>query len=209
MNTPPPAPKSEPPPRAFSQGTGLLMQVAGVLFFFLGCCACAGSGAWDPVPGRGQTYERIAENEAVTVTAARLFEEPGRAGMLLSMIAASFGGLGLAGFGLGLQSDRAGAAGGALAVSLAMSALLLAGGAGLWMSGRVGEPVEITRFGRVLLALSPAWPARLVHGLATAVSLGITALAAGAWREHRRDPPPAGPQVLPEDFDYEDPLARR
>ncbi|MDX1682152.1 MAG: hypothetical protein R3336_03430 [Phycisphaeraceae bacterium] len=208
METSEPLTDDTPPPRALAQGTGLLMQVVGVIFFLTGCCVCSISGSWDPVLTRGEVYERLEENRNITITLTDLRKNPGRTGVLLSVIGTGLGGLAMAGFGLGLQSDRRHTAPWAFVSAAGTLVLLSIGAAGLWSGTAIGPPWVLNLPGRLEVSISPIWIARLVNGLMLAVTALLTILTVLAWREHRQNPPPAGPQVLPPDFDYEDPLAR-
>src|SRR5687767_7304350 len=130
----PPEPLA-PPPRAFAQGTGVVLQTVGVLLFLSNCCVCSLTGIWDPVQSRSETYEILHSGKTVGVTFRSLFETPARAGYMATVMFGTVGGLGLAVLGLGLQSEHRRAAAGAFAAAAALSAIMLAAAVGLWFGG--------------------------------------------------------------------------
>ncbi|MCC6580319.1 MAG: phage holin family protein [Phycisphaeraceae bacterium] len=179
-----PAPSDTPPPRAFAQGVGLLLQTCGVLMFLTTCCLCASSFLWDPIRSPGEAVDQTPRDlqrlsQSPRVIAWRdLASDPGKNGLMLTIVTMTVGGLALASFGLGLQADRAAASLGAMLSAAAMTLVLLAAGAGLWL----GEASPATRLG---------------HGVVFALVAILLAFTIGAWRQVRRQPPPADVDVIP------------
>jgi hypothetical protein len=177
-----------PPVRAFAQGTGVLLQVAGMILFLHSCCICSAAVQWDKPPTRGQTQRQLDElarddrQQDVLLTIRRSLDEPGKAGRTLTVVLTTVGGLALAVFGLGLQSDKPRAAWGAVIAAMAWLLALLGTGVLLWWG-------------------DSSWTMRLWHAallLTSAVLVGFTIVA---LRQVRRHPPPPGLDILPPDFE--------
>lgn len=173
---------SSSPPRAFAQGTGVLLQTVGTLLFLSTCCVCSSSFLWDPVPAQSVTLERarqqMQEPRSPRWSLGQLRREPAKAGLAIMVMAMTVGGLALASLGLGLQADRRGAAVGAVATCLILLAVLIAGGAGLWM----GQAAIITRI----------W-----HGVLLLIVVTLTGFTIRAWLEVRAAPAPLDVDVIP------------
>lgn len=172
-NITPPTPDAAqpPPPRAFAQGVGVVLQGAGMMMFFTTCCICSSSFLWDPI---------LTPSEALELanTPQSLMQNPARTGVMLTVVTMTMGGLSLATFGLGLQADRREAALSALITNIAMTLLFLAAGAALW-SG------------------DSSWHARIGHGLVTLITLALLGFTMAAWRQVRADPPPKNVDIIP------------
>lgn len=175
-----------PPPRAFAQGVGVLLQTVGVILALSGCCICSTAGLWDQQAG-GQNL--VAQPDQLTgISIDRLLKEPARTGMMLTVVFSTIGGLAMAGFGLGLQSQTPRSAWGALASVVLLLAILIVAGIGLW----VGQGTIANRL----------WHTGLTVLILTLVGFTISAL-----REVIAHPPPPGLRNLPPGFDVRDVLA--
>jgi hypothetical protein len=169
---------ASPPPRAFAQGTGVVLQTVGMLLFLSSCCACAMTGTWDPVNSPGQTIEQVRAGEPLVATIDRLFADPARAGYMIHVMSSTVGGLAMAVFGLGLQAERRRAAWAAMSSVVVTAVLLLIAGVCLWIGGAA--------------IVTKLWNAALV--------LVVALLAGFAWhalRQVRATPPPADVDVIP------------
>jgi len=169
-----------PPPRAFAQGAGLLLQTIGAILLMTNCCICSTAFMWDPQRPPDQARENITDQTAFSKL-QHLLDQPGRTGLMLTIVGATVCGLALMGFGLGLQSDRRRSATGALATGVVFTLLMLAAAAALW----TGE-ATLT--------------ARLWQALLTVLAVVVTGFALAAWREVRANPPPDDVDLLPPDF---------
>ncbi len=76
---------SAQPPRAFAQGTGLVLQAVGAVLFLTTFCVCSLSGQWQTVLSRGQILQLPQEDQALNWSAADLIDRPGPAAMMLLM----------------------------------------------------------------------------------------------------------------------------
>jgi len=169
-------------PRAFAQGTGLVLQSVGLVLFLSTCCVCGFAGQWDPVPSHGQILEGYRHAPPQSWSLGNLAEHPSRAGMMLMAMFMTIGGLAMLVFGLGMQSLKRGAALGALVTVTASLVIVAVAGVGLWVGGG-------------------AWVARAWHAVVLLVTIGLLPLTAVAWKQMRSNPPPADLYVLPADFD--------
>ena len=167
-----------PPPRAFAQGTGVVLQTVGMVMFLSTCCVCSFAGMWDPPMSRAQVIEQLQQDRPLGVTLNNLWDQPAKAGMMLMVMFMTIGGLAMAGFGLGMQSERPRSAPAAMATNLLMLAVLTLAGIGIW-------------------ADTATWRVRLWHGLLTGVIIVVTGFTWAAWKEIRKNPPPANPPPAP------------
>jgi hypothetical protein len=172
------SPAPSPPPRAFTQGVGTVFQFVGVSLFLAMMLVCCGSGLLS---------KNVAERKDLTeigwhlrAGGIDLFYSAQRA-IICSVLGGVFFGVALAGLGLGLQAQHRAAPAGAVAVT---------GFATLFWVVQAVFAVQ---------TLHSAWLAVVACGLGLLFAL-LLALAIGAWREMRRDPPPAGHEVLPPGF---------
>jgi len=166
-------------PRAFTQGVGTVFQFAGGILFIVLSLTCCGSGL---------LMKDFAEPKDLTHIGWHL---PGDAPMAPFYSAqqatstALIGGiafaLAIAGLGLGLQATRRSAAVGGLVVTL------------LGMIFWAIHGIFFVQVMRVWLLASVAFLLVVVYAV-------FFALGIAAWREMRRNPPPAGHEVLPEGY---------
>lgn len=177
-------PSSEPPPRAFAQGTGLVLQAVGAVLFLTTCCVCSLSGQWETVLSRGEILESQQDDQALNWSAADLIDRPGQAAMMLMAMFMTVGGLAMLAFGLGMQSEKRHSALGAVLTILAADGVLIVAAVGLW----AGET---------------HWLARLWHAAMMLTVLLLTPMTIVAYRQMRADPPPEDLYVVPEDFDID------
>lgn len=177
-----------PLPRAFTRGVGMLLQSAGMLMFLSCCLLCTLSSQWgfDEVLTRGQVDQWIAQQQQSSQPAEPYFQHmlrnPAKTGSMLLMMFSTVGGLALAVFGMGMHSDKRGATAGALSTACVLLVILVLAGVGLWTG-------------------QAPWLLRLWHAALTLVVLLACVLCYASLQEVRRDPPPAGMETLPADFD--------
>ena len=173
---------SDAPPRAFAQGTGVLLQTVGVILFLSSCCVCSLTGLWDParspseVLPHGQTF--VADDQQTRLR--DLIEHPGKTGFMLTVMGTTIGGLAMAVFGLGLQSEKPRAAWGALTTTVCLTLVLIVAGIGLWV-------------GHASIVVS------LWHFLLVIVTLVLVGFCVGAMKQVLANPPPHEFNVLPEE----------
>ncbi len=192
LSNPPPNPASSPdgnapaatppPPRAFAQGTGVLLQIVGVILFLTTCCVCSSSGLWEDVMTAQQAERKVHEKEDIVITFRKMLDEPGRAGASIMVVFSTVCGLALAGFGLGLQADKPRASIGALVSACAWLFSLILAGVCLW----IGQASSF---------------ARGVNAGFCVISIIVLCFTVAARREVRANPPPPGLDVLPPDFE--------
>jgi len=172
-----------PPPRAFSQGVGLLMQTVGVIMFLTTCCICGTSGLWDPARPPQEAIDQVPTDLQTPHVVSPLglddmLEQPAKAGLMLLVVTMSVGGLAMAGFGLGLQAQRRESGIGSLITcSLCLLTLILAG-LGLWSGD--GSAV-----------------ARITHAFLTLLMLVMVGFTWTGWQEIRKNPPPGDIDIVP------------
>ena len=171
-----PGSSGEPPPRAFTQGVGTVFQFGGGILFIALSLACCGSG----LLGK-ETWKREDLMKVGWHLPGDAVDQPTYSALRATSISL-IGGIGLAlavaGLGLGLQATRRSAAVGAVVVTLI--------GVVFWAV-----------HGVFFVQVERAWMlAVIAFGLTLAYAV-FFALAIGAWREMRRDPPPVGHEVLP------------
>jgi len=177
-----------PPPRAFAQGTGILLQTIGIMLALSSSCLWSLAGKWDKTLDRGQVYQQMHQGQTIGVSITHLFDDPGRAGFMLTVVFTTIGGLAIAAFGLGLQSDKPRSAWGATISAGLLTIVLMGAGVGLWM----GTTSIIMRL----------WNALLVG-----VVLILFGFAVAALKQVLADPPPRGLHPVPPGFDVRDVLA--
>ncbi len=190
VTTPPPAADAAPdpvgnvpPPRAFAKGVGLVLQTVGMVLFLSTCCVCVSTGLWNPVRAPTEAVEQAShdlQTPAVTSPLGLddLIAQPARGGVALLVLGMTVGGLALAAFGLGLQSDRRLGAPGATVTCIVLLLLLALAGLGLWR-GEAGVAVRV-------------W-----HALLLLVIVLLLGFCLAAWQQVRRDPPPVDADVIP------------
>ena len=178
--------ESKPPPRAFAQGTGVLLQVIGGILFFSSCCVCSAFGSWDPTMTRGQALNAYAEDETPGYTFATMFDQPGQAGVALHVAFSTVGGLGMMVFGLGLQAEKRKSGWGAVIACAATTAVVAVAAVFLW-SG------------------DASWGYRLWNLVVMLVTAVLTGFSIAALRQMLRNPPPDDLYTVPHDFDPKKP----
>lgn len=152
------------------------MQTVGVILFLSTCCVCSTSFLWDPIqtPDPANVVEQLTPAHRLGV----MFDQPGKAGLMLTVMSMTVGGLALASLGLGLQSDHRHAAAASVITTIVLVAVLAMAGAGLW----AGESSIATR---------------LWHCVLSVVMVAMLGFTIAAWREVRRNPPPADVISIP------------
>lgn len=169
-------------PRAFAQGTGVLLQMVGMTLFLSSCCICSVSGYWDPPMGRHETQEKLNSKQIEPSSQMKPFADLATTGLTLTVVFTTLGGLALAVFGLGLQSDKP-RAGWAATISAALWLLvLLVAGVCLWSGGAGFVP--------------KVWNIALTFVAVILLGFSIVAL-----RQVLAHPPPPGMEILPPDFE--------
>jgi hypothetical protein len=143
-----------------------------MMLFLTTCCVCSTSFLWDPIQSPSQAIEQSA------AAPSTMLDDPGRTGHALTIMVATVGGLALAGFGLGLQSDHRRAGAGAVISCLAMLLVLKFAGIGLWMG-------------------DATWAVRIWHIVLTIITLIAGGFSLVAWRQVRRQPPPTDVDIVP------------
>ena len=181
----PPGVAGPPPPRAFTQGVGTVFQFSGVLLFLAMMLVCCGSSFLSKNVAQRKDWEAVgwgrytdAADPAKPV--ARAADSANRA-TTLAVTVGCFLGIALAGLGLGLQAQYRAAPLGAVAV------------AGFGVVFWAVQFVFVVQNLRSVVLGVIAFALLALFG-------GLCALAVGALREMRRDPPPAGMELLPADY---------
>jgi hypothetical protein len=178
MEFPPAAtPSASPPPRAFTQGVGTVFQLVGGLLFLGLMFTCCGSGLlsreWATQPHFATEGLRLEANQPPIYSVGRA--------ITICMFCGVFFGIACAAIGLGLQAEHRSAPLGAVVVTAIASLFFLA------------HAVFAIAYIRSLLIV--------VLLVAAAVAFPVLfALALGALREMRRNPPPPGHEVLPAEY---------
>ncbi len=169
------------PPRAFAQGTGVLLQTVGVILFLSTCCVYPLAGMWEPLLSRPQILQHLQDSRSIGVTVQSLPQHPFRTGVMLMVMCMTVGGLAMAGFGLGLQAEKPRSAWAALVTMFLVTVVLMVAGVGIW-SGQ-----------------GSLW-IRLWHTVLTVITVLLTGFTWIALKQMRTEPPPPNADVLPEDF---------
>jgi len=172
------APLTPPPPRAFAQGAGVVMQTVGAILFFSSCCICLSTGAWEPLAPREQVLSELAHGERPGVSLRTLIDRPAAAGYMLTAVTATVGGLSICVLGLGLQADRRRAALAQLLVTVFVTLILFLGATALWLGG---APLMVRLWNHVLVMVMTL----------------LTIMAFAAYREVVAAPPPADIDIIP------------
>ena len=167
------------PPRAFTQGVGTVFQVVGVSLFVLSMLICCGSGLVSKSVAERHDLMQVGWSLG-RVGGAPVFYSAQRA-ISLAVTLSVFFGLALAGIGLGLQAQNRLAPYAAVAVGILATVF--------WA---VQAVFFVQKLPSVMLAIAGF----ALFGLFA----GLTGLAVAALREMRRDPPPAGHEILPPEY---------
>jgi hypothetical protein len=175
MTEPSPPPPS--PPRAFTQGVGTVFQVTGSTLFLILATVCCGSSLLSKNTAERHDLTEIgwgaASGGGVAYSAQRAISVCMFVGVGLGIAVASVG--------LGLQATRR---------SAVVGGVIVAG------------------FGLVFWVVHALFAAQVLRSILLSVIAGalvvvfgvLFALAVAALREMRREPPPAGHEVLPEGY---------
>jgi hypothetical protein len=173
-----PPPAQTPPPRAFTQGVGLVFQFVGVILFLVMFFICCGSSLLSKDWATRSELTHIGWGQSAAAAENRQPAYSAQRALTISIFAGVFFGMALAGAGLGMQSGSRVAAPGAVVVTLI--------GATFWL----------------IQTIFAASAARSV--LFTIIAGGLTILfaillvfAINAFIEMRKNPPPAGHDLLP------------
>ena len=159
-----------PPPRAFTQGVGLVFQVVGVLMFLAMMFVCCGSSLLNKDFATQSDLTRLAWHGYSAQRA-----------LSIALFVGVFFGVALAGIGLGLQSENRAAP--ILAIGLTAVATVF------WL---IHLLVAAQAAGSILFSI--------IAAALMAIFALLLALAIGAAREMRRNPPPRGQEILPGDY---------
>jgi lysylphosphatidylglycerol synthetase-like protein (DUF2156 family) len=173
---PAPVDPQTPPPRAFSQGVGLLFQIVGGTLFLCSMFVCCGSSLLSKETATHTDLTKIGWHAAGDAPDQPTYSA--QKAITISLFAAVFFGLALAGIGLGLQAEHARAS-----VFAPVVALLATG---FWSV----QTIFALTVGGLLMLL-------VIAGL-LAVGFGVLlGFSIAAAAEVRRNPPPAGHELLP------------
>ena len=123
-----------PPPRAFAQGTGLLLQAVGAVMFLGSGCVCTTAFLWDPISARPVERPLTAAALDLPGPLERATRDPGKWGLMLLVTGSAIGGLAFMVFGLGLQSEKPKSGWCALVSNVLVLAVLVVAGFGLWIA---------------------------------------------------------------------------
>jgi hypothetical protein len=154
---------------------GVVLQAVGMMMFLATCCICSTSFLWNPILSPSEAIELTQSSQSKMSTPG----DSGRTGVMLTVVTMTMGGLALATFGLGLQSDRREAALWAVITNVAMTLLFIAAGVALWMG-------------------DSTWSVRIGHGAVLLISLILLGFTIAALREVRAAPPPADIDIIPQ-----------
>ena len=156
------------------------MQTVGMVLFLSTCCVCSTAGLWDPVAPRNEVLKSMRDAEDPGVTLTTLFDDPARAGIMLTVMFMTLGGLTTAVIGLGLQAGNLRAARAAVVAHALLLCVLIAAGIALWA-------------GHAPLGF------RLWHAALTLLLIALVGFSIAAFKDIRRNPPPPD-EPLPTDL---------
>jgi lysylphosphatidylglycerol synthetase-like protein (DUF2156 family) len=178
-----PVPQSDqanptPPPRAFTQGAGLVLQIVGGTLFLVSFFICCGSSLfskdWATKTDLTHIGWHLASDPADRPTYSA------QKALTISLFASVFFGLALAATGLGMQSEHGRAPVMAVVVSIVAVAFAAVQLIFCWQ-------MQFVLFAFVAAAM-------------LLVFIGMAGLSIHALKEMRHNPPPAGHDVLPGDY---------
>ena len=170
---------SPPPPRAFTQGVGLVFQVVGGTLFLTMFFVCCGSSLL--------SKDTATRTNLTTIGWHRSADVPGRPSysaqraLTICVFSGVFFGLALAATGLGMQAEHARAA--------MLGAIVAAVGTAFWC----------VHFRFAATAGRSTWLALIAAALSLVFAL-LLVFSIGAIIDLRRNPPPAGHEVLSADY---------
>lgn len=159
----------------------MLLQTVGMIFLLATCCVCSTTFWWNPMPPLAEIDVEAQPPSTLAEAWGAMVADKGKSGLMLTIVSLNVGGLALAVFGLGLQSDRRRAAWGTVASVAALTGTLLLAGVWLW----TGEATL---------------NARIWHAIALLVTLLLWLFVIPALRQVLANPPPADVDVLPPDY---------
>ena len=168
------------PPRAFTQGVGLVFQFVGVIFFLVMFFICCGSSLLSKDWATRSELTHIgwgnadASAQVPPVYSAQF-------ALTISVFAGVFFGMALAGAGLGMQAGSRIAAPGAVVICVL--------GTAFWLTQTI---FVATAVGSVLFSV-------IAGGLAILFAI-LLVFAINALVEMQKNPPPAGHDLLPEGY---------
>jgi hypothetical protein len=160
----------------------VLLQTVGMILFLSTCCICSGYGIAESGQSPDQAIEQFQDYEMSRFGFGELLRNPGRAGVMLTVVFVTVGGLAMAVFGLGLQAEKRGAGWAALVTTAALTGVLLVAGAGLW----VGDG---------------GWLARTLNAVLIVLLGVLTGFSWAALQQVRAHPPSGELHSVPPDFD--------
>lgn len=169
-------------PRAFAQGTGLMLQVVGMCMFMSSCCVCSMGWLVDPSASPAQVAKLLDDKPTIVDDSRNPFSTPGKTGVVLMIMFTSVGGLALTAFGLGLQTDKPKAAWAATITSLLLVVIFIVAGVCLWRGGVT--PVGMT-----------------INAVLIVLSVMITGFCIAALKQIRQHPPSGDIEILPPDWE--------
>ena len=173
--TTPTQPSPTPPPRAFTQGVGLVFQFVGVILFLVMFLTCCGSSL---LSKDWATKSDLTQIGWGTSPQTRQPAYSAQQALTISVFAGVVFGMALAGAGLGMQSGSRIAAPGAVTVTSI--------GTAFWL---VHAIFAASAARSMLLAL--------IAGGLTCLFAVLLCFAINAAREMRKNPPPPGHDALP------------
>jgi hypothetical protein len=175
VSTEEPVPQADPPPRAFTQGVGLVFQWLGVTLFVVMMFVCCTSSLLSKDTA---THSNLT-NVGMQFTGGSMYTA--QQAITLSVTLGVFFGMALAGLGLGFQAQNRWTPAGAL--------ILNAIGSLFWT-------FQSVFFGATLHSI-------VLSGLCGILAIFFIvcfAFSFGAMVDMRRNPPPAGFENLPTDY---------
>ncbi len=158
-------------PRAFSQGTGYVLQIVGLILMLSGCCVCSLLGWYQD------------ESDVPINSPADYFAQPNLPLALaaLNLFASFAGGIGLLGAGIGLQGDRPNS-----------------GRIAMWITGLLALTWWATAVAHLLLTKSI--PGTITAVVLAAGCTFLFLLAGNSARVLRENPPPEDLHAVPPDY---------
>ena len=178
MEGPSPPPPDSPPPRAFTQGVGLVFQFVGVTLFLVMFFICCGSSLLSKDWATRSELTHIGWGQSAAAAETRQPAYSAQRALTISVFAGIFFGMALAGTGLGMQAGSRIAAPGAVVVTLV--------GAIFWL---VQTTFAASAARSVLFTI--------IAGGLTILFAILLVFAINAFIEMRKNPPPAGHDLLP------------
>ena len=169
-------PPPTPPPRAFSQGVGLVFQIIGGTLFIVMMLICCGSSLLNKEWATDEQLQRSGWHLAADSEDRPTYSV--QRAVTICVAAGVFFGMALAGTGLGLQAESRKAA--------PMAVFVAGAGVIFWAV-------------HTIFAITAArWVVFAILAAALTIIFGVLLFfALGAAKDMRSNPPPAGHEVLP------------